>query len=134
MSDEYRAVMDYVNDIKDYNFYNGIKLTEMRDNYAECRVMLTKDSFNQQGYVHGGLLFSICDVATGFAVSGNSKQCVTSGANISYLKAVGMEHKYIRAVGIPVRVGRHTASIEGSVYDDEGNLVAKGTFIYCFLN
>ena len=59
MSDEYRAMIDYVNDIKDYNFHNGIKLTEMSENYAECRVTLTKDSFNQQGYLHGGLLFSI---------------------------------------------------------------------------
>jgi acyl-coenzyme A thioesterase PaaI-like protein len=37
-------------------------------------------------------------------------------------------------VGIPIKVGKRTAVVEGSVYDDRDRLVAKGTFNYFFID
>lgn len=132
MNSEYQGLIDYVNNVNDYNFCNGIKLTELGENHAECRVELTNDSFNLQGFIHGGLLFAICDVATGYAVSGDSRRCVTSGASFNFLREVRPDQKYIRAVGEPIKIGRRTAVVEGRVYDDSDRLVAKGTFNYFF--
>ena len=132
MSKEFQDLIDYANSRPDFNKCNGIKLVEIRKNYTECRVDLTEDSFNLQGFVHGGLLFSICDVASGYSVSGDSRRCVTSGASFSYLNKVTTVQKYIRAVAIPLKIGRRTAVAECCVYDDEDKLIAKGTFNYFF--
>ncbi|NLW64873.1 MAG: PaaI family thioesterase [Clostridiales bacterium] len=134
MSNQYQSLIDYANNLTDYNQCNGIKIVEIRKDYAECRVDLTDDSFNPQGLVHGGLLFAICDVATGYAVSGDERRCVTSGASFNFLSKVSATQKYIRAVGIPIKVGKRTAVVEGSVYDDRDRLVAKGTFNYFFID
>lgn len=129
---EYQGLIDYANNIEDYNHCNGIKIVEIRENYAECRVDLTDGSFNPQGFVHGGLLFAICDVATGYAVSGDWRRCVTASSSFNFLHEVRAGQKFIRAVGEPVRVGRRAAVVEGRVYDENGRLVGKGTFNYIF--
>lgn len=132
MSNEYKSLINYVNDMADFNQCNGIKIVDICKDYAECRVDLTDDSFNSQGLVHGGLLFAICDVASGYSITGDEHNCVTSGASFSYLNKVTTAQKYIRAVGTPIKVGRRTAVVEACVYDDEDKLVAKGTFNYFF--
>lgn len=134
MSSKYKSLIDYANSLTDYNQCNGIKVVDIRKDYAECRVDLTKGSFNPQGIVHGGLLFAICDVAAGYAASGDDRRCVTSGASFSFLNKVTATQKYIRAVGTPIKVGRSTAVVESCVYDDRDKLVAKGTFNYFFIN
>lgn len=134
MSTKYQSLIDYANSLKDYNQCNGIKVVDIRKDYAECRVDLTEDSFNPQGIVHGGLLFAICDVAAGYAVSSDYRRCVTSGASFNFLNMVTTSQKFIRAVGTPIKVGRNIAVIESCVYDDRDTLVAKGTFNYFFIN
>lgn len=132
MSCEYQRLIDYVNGVTDFNSHNDMKLTVLRENYAECRADLTKDSFNLQGFVHGGLLFAVCDVAAGYSITGDSRRCVTSGANFSFLREVHPDQKFIRAVGEPIRIGTRTAVVEGKVYDESDRLVAKGIFNYVF--
>ena len=129
---EYKDLIDYANGIEDYNQCNHIKLTELRENYAEVRVELCDDSFNPQGFVHGGLLFAVCDVATGYAVSGDWRRCVTASSSFSFLHEVRVGQKFIRAVGEPLKVGKRTAVVEGRVYDENDRLVATGAFNYFF--
>ena len=132
MSSAYQPLMDYVNNLDDYNFCNAIKLTDIGKDYAECRVDLFSGSFNPQGFVHGGLLFAICDVATGYAVSGDERRCVTACSSFNFLHEVRAGQKFIRAEGRAVSVCEKTAVVEGLVYDENDRLVAKGTFNYVF--
>lgn len=130
MSEKFQRMIDYMNGVVDFNFHNGIKLTEVREDYAECRVDLVPESFNAQGIVHGGLIFAICDVATGFALSGDDRPAVTGGASMNFLRpGLGT---YLRAVGEPVKIGRRSAIVEGTVYDDQNRLIAKGTYTYFY--
>ncbi len=124
--ERYSKMIDYMNSVPDFNCHNGIKLTELRDNYASCRVELTPESINAQGMAHGGLIFSICDVAAGFAAASIDRRCVTQAANINFLRPA--QGAYIFAKAEPIKIGKTISVVEARVYDDLERLVAVSTF------
>ncbi|MEG1190778.1 MAG: PaaI family thioesterase [Oscillospiraceae bacterium] len=128
-----QRMIDYVNEIPDFNMHNGIVLTEVRENYASCRAKLTGDSLNPQGIVHGGLLFAMCDFAGGYSVCSDSRPLVTQTSSFSFLRSCG-DGEYLWAEGIPVKVGKRTAVVDSMVYDDKNTLLAKGTFTYFYVD
>ena len=124
--ERYSQMIDYMNSITDFNSNNGIKLTELADNYASCRVELTPEAMNAQGFAHGGIVFSICDVAAGYAAASIDRRLVTQAANISFLRpAVG---SYLIAKAEPIKVGKSISVVEAKVFDDQERLVAHSTF------
>lgn len=44
-------------------------------------------SVNPGGTIHGGAIFSLCDIAAGTAALSHGRGCVTQSANITYLQA-----------------------------------------------
>ena len=124
--DRYSQMIDYMNSVPDFNYHNGIKLTELRDNYASCRVELTPEAINAQGMAHGGLIFSICDVTAGFSAASIDRRCVTQAANISFLRPA--QGAYLIAKAEPIKIGKTISVVEARVYDDMERLVAVSTF------
>lgn len=53
-----------------YAKFLGINIDKVDEGYASCSVTITKDMFNFLGMVHGGLIFTLADVA--FSAAGNS--------------------------------------------------------------
>jgi acyl-CoA thioesterase len=128
--EKYKQVLDYSRTIQGFNKHNGIVLDKISDNYAECRIELSEISFNDQAIAHGGLVYALADVTAGYATFRDDRDCVTLSSDFNFLRpATGA---YIRAVGVPLKMGRKTAVSEVSVYDGGEKLVAKGTFTYCF--
>lgn len=124
--ERYAQMVDYMNSVPDFNNHNGIKLTELRDSFASCRVELTPDVINAQGMAHGGIVFSICDVAAGYAAANIDRRCVTQAANIYYLRPA--QGAYLVAKAEPIKVGKTLSVVEARAYDDEDRLVAEATF------
>ena len=126
-----KKILKYANTLEEFNQHNGIILTQIDVDFAECAVNLTEDSFDENGHVHNGLLFAIADVVTGFAAFSTYRPCVTAGASLNFFRpATG---SFIRAEGITVDSGEKLATVIGNVYDDGGVLVASGIFTYCFM-
>ncbi len=124
--ERFARIIDYMNDVPDFNYHNGIKLTELRDDYASCKVELTPDTVNSQGIAHGGIVFAICDVAAGFAAANVDRRCVTQAANIYFLRpALGT---YLIAKAEPIKIGKTLSVVEARAYDDQNRLVAEATF------
>ena len=124
--ERYAQMIDYMNTVPDFNYHNGIKLLELCDDYASCKVELTSDVVNSQGIAHGGILFAICDVAAGFAAANVDRRCVTQAANIYFLRpAVG---SYLVAKAEPIKVGKTVSVVESRAYDDQDRLIAEATF------
>lgn len=124
--ERYAQMIEYMNDVHDFNYHNGIKLTELRDDYASCRVELTPESVNSQGIAHGGLVFAICDVAAGFAAANVDRRCVTQAANIYFLRpAMG---EYLVAKAEPIKVGKTLSVMDVKAYDDQERLVAEASY------
>lgn len=125
----YQRIIDYMRDVDCFNLYNNIELTKMEDGYAEGRCILTNHSMNPNGKVHGGLLFALADYVGGFCIG--NRNCVTQGANISYLRPADGE--YLIAKATPIKVGKRVAVVDVCVYDDKEVLVSKSTNTYFFV-
>lgn len=124
--DRYASMIDYLNTVEDYNFHNGMKLIDLRDNYAACKVMLTQESMNPQGIAHGGIIFSLCDLAAGYAVMSDDRQPVTQQGNINFFRPGVGEYLFCEAE--PIKVGKNVSVVESKVYDDQNHLIAEATY------
>lgn len=112
----------------EFNKYNGIKVVDFGEGSSAVETELQKTSMNPWGSAHGGLVFSMCDVAAGVALMGAAHSVVTQSASIYYLRpAAG---KTLRAEGRVIKDGRTVALVETNVYNDGGELVASGKFEY----
>ncbi len=125
--ERYARMIEYMNTVPDFNFHNGIKLKELRDNYASCTVELTPEVINPQGLAHGGIVFSICDVAAGFAAASIDRRLVTQGATISYLRPA-LLGSTLTAKAEPIKLGKTISVVEVRVTDEQDRLIAQGTF------
>ncbi len=121
-----------VNEVSGYNRNNGIKLIYVDGERSEVEVELTEKSLNPHGIAHGGLIYSICDVATGCISMAIGKRCVTQNSSIYFLSP-GKGGKLV-AKGRRIRMGRTTGLFVADVYDDNGTLVATCSEGYYFLS
>ena len=55
------------NQFQGFNSHNHIVVTEVGEGTSVVEVEMTQDAMNPLGMAHGGLIFSMCDVATGVA-------------------------------------------------------------------
>lgn len=124
--ERYSRIIEYMNTVPDFNYHNGIKLMELRDDFASCKAELTPEAINSQGIAHGGLIFSVCDVAAGFAAANIDRRCVTQAANIYFLRPA--QGDYIIATAEPVKNGKTVSVIDAKVFDDQERLVAEAMF------
>ena len=107
-----------------FNEYNGIDLMDVDDYYAQVRVPLTQAGMNPLDMAHGGLIFSLCDVACGVAARSTGRMTVTLDASINFLRP-GKNTLFLTAKGKVIKPGRTTAVCEAEVYTDDGTLIAK---------
>ncbi len=129
--ERYARMVEYMNTVEDFNYHNGIKLIELKNNYASCQVAITPEEMNSQGMAHGGIVFSIMDVAAGFAAAFVDRRLVTQAANVNFLRpAVG---EYLFAEAEPIKVGKTISVVESKAYDDQHRLVAYATFTVFYI-
>lgn len=64
------AVLERLNREDRFCAYNGIRLTVVREGYAEAELRVTEHTMNGLGIVQGGALYTLCDLA--FAGASNS--------------------------------------------------------------
>lgn len=107
-----------------FNEHNGIDLVDVDDEYSVVRVELTQAGLNPFSIAHGGLIFSLCDVACGVAARTCGRMTVTLDASINFLRP-GKDTKYLTATGRVIKPGRTTAVCECEVRADDGTLLAK---------
>ena len=81
-----RSIASYYENVSMFNAHNGIRLVDVDDHYGVVEVTLTQQSLNPLKTVHGGLIFSLLDVATGVAARSCGRMTVTQNANIYYLR------------------------------------------------
>jgi acyl-CoA thioesterase len=132
--------MPDMNDMKNYipehgfTSFIGLELKSAEKGYAVVEVQLGPEHLNPQGVAHGGLVFSICDMAAGVAaIFGETmRKCLTIDASMHYLRPG--RGKFLRAEGRVIKSGRNTAFSEAQLFDEEGRLVAKGEFTNFFVD
>ena len=128
-----RFFASYYENVSLFNAHNGIQLVGVDDHCSVVEVTLTPNSLNPLRTVHGGLIFSLLDVATGVAARAGGRMTVTQNANIYYLRP-GRNTEKLTAKGRVIKEGRQTGLCEAEIFDDDGTLIAKGTATVFYLD
>jgi acyl-CoA thioesterase len=91
-----------------------------------CRLGLTvhPHMVNFQGYPHGGVIFSLADIAFGAACNSRGEPAVALSMTISFLTAVPAGSRLV-AEAREIKQGRRAGFYEVSVTSEEGVLVAQ---------
>ena len=101
---------------------NGIEIVEIGDGYARTQVSIEPRHLNAGGYVQGGVLFTLADLAFAAATNSHGNLTVTSSANITFVRSVSSG--LITAEAREVVNHRHLPFCETRVMDEVGQLLA----------
>ncbi|MTH95974.1 PaaI family thioesterase [Roseibium sp. RKSG952] len=100
---------------------------------CSCTLPLSDTLLNRHGVVHGGVLATLLDTASGFTASlaadgDASHPCMTLSLNIDYPAAA--RHGPLRAIGTRVGGGNSISFVTGKVFDGRDELVAMSTGVF----
>jgi acyl-CoA thioesterase len=102
--------------------YCGIELVEAENGHAEARLTIQPHHLNGVGTVHGGMIFSLADLAFAAACNSHGTVAVAINVNISYLKSAA--GGVLVAKATEVSLGRKIGTYSVDVTDGEGDLIA----------
>ena len=114
---------EYFNRHDPFSVSSGMQLTELREGYARVELTIDENSRNYMGTMHGGLLYTMADVAAGTAVVFCGKQGVTLSAYTEYRKAA-----YAGRVIAECEVasaGKTICRCEVTVHGEDGTVYSK---------
>lgn len=108
-----------------FHTWMGMRLVDARDGEVEIALEAEPHHLNLQGLLHGGVLATLADTATGLAVRTKlapGRRHITIQLGMQYLSAGGPGT--ITATGRTRRVGRQIAYAEAEIRDATGRLLA----------
>ena len=112
-----------------FNRQNGIYVDEVGEGYAIIAVSLTNESMNIWNVPHGGLLFSLGDVAAGLATQSICEgRVVTISGTINFM-AASKGDKWIKSRGTVIKKGKSTAFVDVEITDNAGIKIAAGQYV-----
>ncbi len=113
-----------------FTVYNHCEAEVIADGRSRVTVELRQESLNVWGSPHGGLLFTMADLATGVASrSVYPGRTQTISGTLNFLD-VDWEAKTIYAEATVDRSGKTTAFCSVKITSDHGVLLAEGTYVY----
>jgi uncharacterized protein (TIGR00369 family) len=107
------------------------KTVSMGEGHAEMSWTPTPDMANPFGSVHGGIIATIIDEASGAALVSaiESATAPTVSLNVEYLYAIPIGSSYT-VIGEIVRRGRALAIVDARIVGEDGKIFARGTCIF----
>jgi acyl-CoA thioesterase len=110
-----------------YHKFIGLKFASAREGYAELLLPVKKEIMNSNGVVHGGMYYTLCDLAASTALEATPAEghfYVTHDINVSILKSANTG--VLTAKAEVLKSGKRMASVESRVYNDRDELLAVG--------
>ncbi len=104
--------------------HNDINIVEIRVGYAKVELCVAEKHLNAAGIGHGGLVFTLADLAMGLAAHSHGRMAVTLGADISYFSPA-KRGSIITAEAEELSLRKSIATYLISVKDEEGELLAS---------
>lgn len=109
----------------------GFELTQIKEGAVEGVLEIKEMHEQQNGFVHGGVISTLCDMACGFAaysLVGEGEQVFTVEIKVSYLRpGIGQR---IEAKGWVLKAGQRFHNTEAELYavnNGESKLIAKAS-------
>ena len=117
---------------QDFLNFIDCKLEEVEAGKVVISLENKKEFSQALGFMHGGMVASMLDTASGFAafsILEEGKHVVTSDLKINYLRPVVC--KRVICVGEVLKAGKKLIVVESKVLDEENKILAKmlGTMV-----
>jgi uncharacterized protein (TIGR00369 family) len=109
-----------------FHSWIGMELVAASPGRVEIALDAAEHHLNLQGVLHGGIIATLADTATGLAVRSmvpQGRRHVTVQLDVHYLSPGRLGR--VTAVGTTVRVGTSIGYAEADVTDDRGRLLAR---------
>ena len=108
--DLYDKLMVFGNDQEPFLTHNFMRTTDLDDGTATVTLPMHTESLNRWGGAHGGILFSLCDVAMGMAIMTLRQEMVVTVD----------------------RLGGKLAFCSAEMTDETGKVIVRAHCVMCF--
>jgi len=108
-----------------YAVLSGMKLEDLKEDYARSSVVLTEDHKNANGGIMGGAIFTLADLAFAALANNIHKPTVAQQVSINYLAQPKGDK--LSAEAEIIRNGKTTCVLQIRVKDDKGTQIALFT-------
>jgi len=102
------------------------QLLEVWPGHAKISIEIPESALNLYGNLHGGFLFSLCDITAGMAAYAYEYSNVTQHGSIDFLRGISSGKIYVEANSI--HKGKRSAVNRVEVKSEDGYLIAAGDF------
>ncbi len=100
----------------------GVTVEFAGDGRSVVSMTATADTDNGMGICHGGLLFTLADIAMAYASNGGDQRAVATGGSVEFLKAVPVGTALRATCTTPHAAGRNRVH-DIEVVDEAGDVV-----------
>lgn len=107
--------------------FENANLIEIKPGYCLFSIKVQKEMLNLYGRMHGGAIFTLCDVASGMATYAYSVSNVTLQGNINYIKGIPVDST-IFVCCKTIHKGRQTAVNQVEIKNEKGTILASAQF------
>lgn len=128
----YEAILKFRNEMNPFAQMLNIDATELREGYARASMPVSRKLMNPQGAVHGGVLYTLADVAGGNAAASYGEWIATLDADFHYLRP-GLNPTSLMAEAVELKHGKRISVYDVKVSDQNGTVLAAGTFTFSSL-
>ncbi len=108
----------------------GFRLTEVEEGLAVIEGSTGPDYCNPNGTIHGAWPAALLDSCMGSAVHSMLPAGVgftIVEVKLDFVRSITVRTGHVRAEGKVVRVGKQIGQSDGVMYDDKGQVLAKGS-------
>jgi len=126
---DYERLRAYRNAKNSFGNRLGIYVEELRPGYARAVKTVTEEDLNPVDIPHGGVYFSMADIACGSAVAAHGNIAVTINSSFSFLKSAKLGD-ILMAEARELQGGKSICVLEARVTGQAGELLAVGTFTF----
>lgn len=104
----------------------GIKIEEVREDYARISMVVRSDMLNSHAIAHGGMIFALADTAFAYVCNGSNHASVAAQASIIFLDKVHEGETLIAEASEVAREGRAGVT-RVAVRAEDGRAIAEFT-------
>ena len=120
-------IRDYRNKSNPFGVMLHAETVELALGYAKAVMPITDEMRNPQGAIHGGVLYTLADLAGGNAAASHGEWIATVDADMHYLRPA-LNLTGLVAEAREVKYGRRISVYSVEVSDQDGNVLAVGNF------
>lgn len=128
----FEEIRQYRNATNPFAKMLGIECVEIGDGYARTEMKVDDGLRNPQGAVHGGVYYTLADVAGANAAASSGDMVATLDSDFHFLRA-GLQLNALTAVARSLKRGKRISVFFVEVSAPDGKVLASGTFTYSSL-